>query len=106
MSTSNPDYYGESDRPALERMKAATRWCVYGGSCMSYAQIASGCIDVGIDVNFDLYDYIALVPVILGAGGAITDWSGAALTLRSGDRFVVCGDPRRHAQVLQILADP
>lgn len=106
MSTSNPDFYGESDRPALERLQAASRWCVYGGSCMSYAQIASGRIDLGIDVNFDLFDYMALVPVILGAGGAITDWAGGALTLRSGDRFVVCGDPRIHAQVLQILNEP
>jgi fructose-1,6-bisphosphatase/inositol monophosphatase family enzyme len=48
--TSNPDFYGAADVSALERLKAATRWTVYGGSCMAYAQIASGRIDVGIDV--------------------------------------------------------
>ena len=52
LSTSNPDFYGEADIPALQRLKAATRWTVYGGSCMAYAQIASGRIDVGIDVGF------------------------------------------------------
>ncbi len=45
MSTSNPDFYGEGDRPALAKMRSATRWCVYGGSCMAYAQIATGRID-------------------------------------------------------------
>lgn len=105
MSTSSPDWYGESDRPALERMRMATRWRVYGGSCLSYAQLASGRIDVGMDVSFDIFDYLALVPVIQGAGGTITDWAGAPLTLRSGDRFVACGDPRMQARVLEILIE-
>ncbi len=104
MSTSNPDFYGESDRPALERMKAATRWTVYGGSCLAYARIASGRIDVGIDVGFDPTDYLALVPVIIGAGGVITDWDGNALTLGSGDRLVAAGDPGIHSKSLAVLA--
>lgn len=103
MSSSNPDFYGERDRPALGRLNAATRWCVYGGSCMAYAQIASGRIDLGIDVNFDIHDYLALVPVIQGAGGVITDWDGAALTINSGDRFIAAGDARVHAQALAVL---
>jgi histidinol phosphatase-like enzyme (inositol monophosphatase family) len=104
MSTSNPDFFRDSDRPALERMKAATRWAVYGGSCMAYAQLASGRIDVGIDVSFDPYDYLALVPVITGAGGFITDWDGNPLTLRSGDRLVAAGDARIHSKSLTVLA--
>lgn len=104
MSTSNPDFYRDSDRPALERMQAATRWAVYGGSCMAYAQLASGRIDVGIDVSFDPYDYLALVPVITGAGGFITDWDGNPLTLRSGDRIIAAGDARIHSKSLAVLA--
>lgn len=105
MSTSNPDFYSNNTRPALERMRSATRWCAYGGSCMAYAHIASGRIDVGIDVNFDIHDYLALVPVIRGAGGVITDWEGAGLTIRSGDRFVAAGDARVHEQALNLLAE-
>ena len=103
LSTSNPDFYSEADLPALERLKAATRWAVYGGSCMAYAQIASGRIDVGIDVAFDPFDYLALVPVIEGAGGVISDWAGEALTLDSGDRLVAAGDRRIRDQALEIL---
>jgi histidinol phosphatase-like enzyme (inositol monophosphatase family) len=104
MSTSNPDFYGEGDRPALNKMTSATRWRVYGGSCMAYAQIATGRIDLGMDVGFDIHDYLALDPVIRGAGGAITDWTGAPLTVHSGDRLLAAGDPRVHAQALDILA--
>ena len=103
LSTSNPDFYGEADAPALERMKATTRWTVYGGSCMAYAQIASGRIDIGIDVAFDPFDYLALVPVIEGAGGVISDWAGNPLTLDSGDRLIAAGDARIHAQALKVL---
>ena len=45
-----------------------------------------------------------LVPVIEGAGGVITDWRGAPLTLGSGDRILAAGDPARHAEALEILA--
>ena len=104
VSTSNPDFYGAADRPALDRLKAATRWTVYGGSCLAYAQLAAGRIDLGLDVAFDPYDYLALVPVIEGAGGRITDWRGESLTLDSGDRILAAGDPARHAEALAILA--
>lgn len=103
MSTSNPNFYNDTDKPALARMNAATRWCVYGGSCMTYGQLASGRIDVGIEVAYNIHDYLALVPVINGAGGKITDWNGANLTVHSGDRFVATGDSKRHGQVLQIV---
>lgn len=103
LSTSNPDFYAPDDRPALDRMRATARWTVYGGSCMAYGRIASGRIDVGIDVGFDPTDFLALVPVITGAGGVISDWNGAPLTLQSGGRLVASGDPAVHEQVLSIL---
>ena len=103
MSTSNPDFYSEQDRPALQRMRKATRWRVYGGSCTAYARVASGRVDVGFDVDFDIHDYLALVPVVNGAGGQITDWNGRDLTLNSADRFVAAGDRRVHRQALELL---
>jgi fructose-1,6-bisphosphatase/inositol monophosphatase family enzyme len=104
MSTSNPDFYSEQDRPYLERMRAATKLNVYGGSCMAYAQIATGRIDIGFDVAFDIHDYLPLVPVIEGAGGIVTDWQGNRLTKSSGDRLVACGDKRLHEQAIKIFS--
>lgn len=104
MSTSNIDFYNADNLQALERLKAATRLTVYGGSCMAYAQIASGRIDVGIDVAFDVFDYLALAPVIEGAGGVATDWQGQPLTLASGDRLIAAGDAQAHATALLLLA--
>ncbi len=104
LSTSNPDFYGAAEFEAFARLKSAVRWTVYGGSCLAYARIASGRIDLGIDAGLDPVDYCALVPVIRGAGGAITDWQGRALNLGSGSRILAAGDPHAHARALGILA--
>ncbi len=104
ISTSNPDFYGGAELQMFERLKAAVRWTVYGGSCLAYAQIASGRIDLGVDAGLDPVDYCALVPVIEGAGGVITDWQGADLGLGSGSRILAAGDPHAHAQALELLA--
>ena len=104
MSTANPDYYDHTNTPALDRLKKATRFAVYGGSCMFYAQIASGRVDICMDVIFDIHDYLPLVPVIKGAGGIITNWEGKAAGLHSGSRILACGDPRVHEQALKLLS--
>ena len=103
MSTSNPDFYDDASLPALKRMQQATRLIVYGGSCMAYGQIALGRIDVGIDVQFDIHDYLPLVPIITGAGGMVTDWNANPLDMNSGDRFIAAGDQRTHAEALKVL---
>ena len=105
MSTSNPDFYGVDDGAAFARLKAEVCWTVYGGSCLAYAQLASGRTDLGIDVALDPFDYLALVPVIEGAGGVVSDWQGAPLTMASGSRILAAGDARRHAEAMAILAD-
>ena len=37
-------------------------------------------IDLVVEADLDLHDFMALVPVIEGAGGVMTDWQGAPLT--------------------------
>jgi len=104
LSTSNPDFYGDAEFEAFERLKSAARWTVYGGSCLAYAQIASGRIDLGIDTGLDPVDYCALVPVIRGAGGVITDWRGNQLTLDSDGTVLAVGDRTLQAKTLALIA--
>ena len=55
------------------------------------------------------YDYMALAPVVLGAGGCITDWQGQPLRWRPGDALDVAGcvlasgDALAHAQALAAI---
>jgi inositol-phosphate phosphatase/L-galactose 1-phosphate phosphatase/histidinol-phosphatase len=47
---------------------------------------------------------MALVPVIEGAGGLMTDWRGRALTAASDGRVLAAGDRRVHGAALALLA--
>ena len=64
-----------------------------GADCYAYAQLASGFIDLVVEAGLKPYDYCALVPVIEGAGGVITDWQGRALDIASDGRVLAAGDP-------------
>jgi inositol-phosphate phosphatase / L-galactose 1-phosphate phosphatase / histidinol-phosphatase len=103
LTTSNPDFFPDRERPALEALKAATAWRIYGACCMAYGLLASGRTDVAIDTGLKVYDYAPFVPIIEGAGGIITDWEGRPLTLTSGPRVLAAGDRARHADALALI---
>ncbi len=85
-------------------IKSGVRLALYGGDCFSYGQVASGWIDLVVEAGLGVYDYLALVPVVEGAGGIMSDWQGKALSLQSDGRVVACGDRRCHAETLALLA--
>ena len=74
------------------------------------ALVASGYADVVVEADLGLYDYCALVPVIEGAGGCISDWTGSKLTLsnheRSKGRVLASANAMLHNQALSILNTP
>ncbi|HEY5211326.1 MAG TPA: histidinol-phosphatase [Stellaceae bacterium] len=98
----SPDMFG-ADRPAFDRLSRAVKATRFGADCYAYAQVASGFIDLVVEADLKPYDYCALVPVIDGAGGAITDWQGKPLGLHSDGRVVASGDSRLAAQARAVL---
>ncbi|RVL80194.1 histidinol-phosphatase [Sinorhizobium meliloti] len=104
MANGNPDAFSHPDRGRFESLRTSTRWCVYGGSCIAYGRVADGSVDISIDGGLDPYDYCALVPVITGAGGRISDWEGQPLTLSSGNLCVATANEALHRQALERLA--
>ena len=100
-----PDYWGEQE-PKLAKLREQSNWRVYDGGCAAYASLARGYIDICIDTTLDAFDFSALVPVIEGAGGMITDWQGMPLTLSSGKLVVAASTAECHREVLSILSGP
>ena len=76
----------------------------YGTDCIAYGLVASGHTDLVVEAGMQPYDYLAQVPIIEGAGGVITDWQGAPLTLDSDGRVIAAGDAKIHAAALAVLA--
>jgi inositol-phosphate phosphatase / L-galactose 1-phosphate phosphatase / histidinol-phosphatase len=103
LTSSNPDFFADSERLALDALRRDTAWRIYGGCCMSYGLLASGRTDVACDTGFKVYDYAPFVPIIEGAGGVITDWEGQPLGLTSGPRVLAAGEPARHRDALALV---
>ncbi|MEQ8818485.1 MAG: inositol monophosphatase family protein [Thalassobaculum sp.] len=102
----NPDSFGPSHDPGMQRLRGATRWNVWDTGCLGYASLARGTIDVTINgPNLDAFDICALVPVVQGAGGSITAWDGGALTLQSEGAIVASASEELHAAVCGLLND-
>ncbi|MCB0285927.1 MAG: histidinol-phosphatase, partial [Calditrichaeota bacterium] len=70
------------------------------GDCYGYVLVASGWSDLMMDPVMNPWDLLALVPVIRGAGGVITDWQGNDPV--SGNS-IVAANPALHPQVIDIL---
>ena len=93
LSCTSTEMFEAPDLPAWARMQAATRRTTYGGDCYAYGLLALGQIDVVLESTMKLWDWAAIVPVITGAGGSMTDWRGHALTPDSTGHVLALGDP-------------
>lgn len=89
--------------PVYERFDRKSKMMAWGGDCYMYGLMACGFMDVAVEASLSPYDFCALVPVIEGAGGKITDWEGKPLTLNSGKTVVAVGDPGLWEEVSSLL---
>ena len=94
---------------AWTRITKTARLTRYGGDCYNYALLAAGHLDAVIEQTLHPFDILALVPLIEAAGGIITDWQGAPLTLSPTYKWtgqaLACGDPTLHTALLKLLAN-
>ena len=104
MTSSNPRFIPDADRPAFERLDNAVQFTQYGGSCYSYACLARGRTDLAVDAGFDAYDLFAPTAIIEGAGGVVADWHGGPLDLRWKGCVVAAGDQALLESALTALA--
>ncbi len=95
--------FAGADREAYLRLRSQVRLPRYGDDCYAYALLAMGYVDLVVESDMQPHDFLALVPVIEGAGGIITDWRGAPLRLDSDGRVIAAGDEKIHAEALELL---
>lgn len=76
------------------RAKLVRTW----GDCYGYLLVAAGLADIMTDPIMNPWDIAALVPVIRGAGGVITDWQGNSPYPAAST--VAAATPELHAAVL------
>ncbi len=101
--TTSPDNFDAAGLEMFDRISNRAAMRRYGGDCYCYGLLASGHIDAVMEMNLQPYDFMALVPVIEGAGGVISDWQGQALHLGSDGYVVAAATPDLHAEILETL---
>jgi inositol-phosphate phosphatase/L-galactose 1-phosphate phosphatase/histidinol-phosphatase len=107
------------ERGAVEdawvRVRDDAKIPLYGCDCYAYGLLAAGFADAVVEADLGPYDYLALAPIVAGAGGVMSDWAGGALragwteagghtTAGMPREVVAAGDGRVHAQILERLA--
>lgn len=76
LATTGPHYFTPEGKTFFDAVSAKASRTIYGGDGYNYAMLASGHIDLIIEEGLKLHDVMALIPVIEGAGGSVTDWQG------------------------------
>ena len=93
------------NRQALLSMRRAVRRNYWGGDCYAHGLVALGQIDIVAERDMKIWDWGALVPVIEGAGGSVTDWSGQPLRSDSDGTVLSVGDKTLLPAILRELND-
>ncbi len=101
LMTTHPALLVEGTRKAFRKVEKKVRLSRYGGDCYAYCMLAAGQVDLVIESGLNAYDIAGLIPIVEGAGGIVTTWSGGPAS--GGGSIVAAGDQRVHRQALEIL---
>lgn len=106
IATTGPHYFTVAQGDAFMALAGQTdhKRMVMGGDCYNYGCLASGQLDIVAEAGLKLHDYAALVPVVEGAGGVMSDWHGEPLHAGSDGTVLALGDPARLEDVIEVLA--
>ncbi len=85
---------------AFQQLLGKTKFNRTWGDCHGYFLLATGYADIMLDPIMHLWDTVALIPIVEGAGGKITAWNGGPPLSGKG---IIASNGRLHSQVLRAL---
>lgn len=100
LASTSMRYFTPAEAQTVSKLAANFVPC---GDGYAYAMLACGQLHAVVDGYMKPYDYMAHVPIIEGAGGVITDWSGDRLALNSNGKVVAACTPVLHSHLLEKL---
>ncbi|MBV9570915.1 MAG: histidinol-phosphatase [Alphaproteobacteria bacterium] len=95
-------YFTEEESRAFVRVERRVRMTRFGGDCYLIVALALGFVDLIVESTLKRWDIAALIPIVEGAGGLITNWQGRSC--ESGGQVLIAGDPRIHEAAMALLA--
>lgn len=104
LCSTDPRLFSGTRAQVFDALCRAVRLTRFGTDSYGYALLASGHVDLVVEADLKVHDVMALVPVIQGAGGLVTTWSGAPITDKFAGDIIAASTPQLHAQAIQLLA--
>ncbi len=86
----------------FQSVRTRARLFRYGLDAYGYAMLAAGGLDFIMESELQPWDVAALIPVVEGAGGVITNWSGGPA--HTGGQVLASAHPALHEELLALLA--
>jgi histidinol phosphatase-like enzyme (inositol monophosphatase family) len=102
LSATSPEMFG-TELPRFQRLAGRVRRTVWGGDCYAYGLLALGQADVVVEADLKVWDWAAVLPVVEGAGGRMTDWQGNTLRRDGNGQVLAIGDPALLPQAIESL---
>ena len=101
--TTTAETFEAADRSSFEALADRCALRRYGGDCYLYGMLASGYCDLVIEAKLKPHDYMAVIPIVTGAGGRISDWQGAPLDGSSDGRVIAAATEELWRESLEVL---
>lgn len=101
LMTTDPRLFKGAEHEGYQRVEKAVKLARYGADCYAYAMLAAGQVDLVIETGLQPYDIVALIPIIEGAGGIVTNWDGKPA--RAGGQIIAAATPALHKAALELL---
>ena len=83
--------FNGAEMGAWRQVRSAARLARTGCDAYAYAQVAAGRIDLVVEAGLKSWDIDAAIPILEGAGGFVTDWTGAPVG-QFGGQVAIAGD--------------
>jgi len=103
LSTTSSKYFTASEAEAYGNLLSHVKMNRYDYDCYAFAMLSHGLIDVVAEAGLKVVDFVALIPVVRGAGGVITDWHGGKAG--TNNRVLAASNQTLLNQAIALLTD-
>jgi histidinol phosphatase-like enzyme (inositol monophosphatase family) len=99
----SPEPFTRRPGRGFARLASSVKFTRYGGDCYAFAMLASGQVDLCVELSLQACDIVALIPLIEAAGGVITRFDGGRP--ERGGNILASANALLHEAALRVLND-
>lgn len=103
-TTSMEMFADAAEEARFRALAKAVRIKRYAGDCYAFGLLAAGFADLVVESEIHPWDFAAVIPVIRGAGGHVTDWEGRDLSVAGNARVLAAANRALAEAASRILA--